>query len=417
MSYPVPANEEERIEALRSYEIAATPPELAYDDIAELAAAICDCPVGLVNLIEDEDEWLKAKYGLPADLRSLPRGSICSTTLCQNSLLHVPDLAADDRFSDHASVTGAPGFQFYCGMPLINQDGYALGTVCVMDFKPREISDAQQLGIEQLARQTMAHLELRRQLIETGRVSAELAETHEQLQAEQRRSERLLHNILPIPIADELKTNKTVRPKYYALATVMFTDFEGFTHRAEETEPRALIETLDQFFRGFDDIVERHELEKIKTIGDSFMCVGGVPEENVTNPVEACLAALEITRFVERVNKERKKLGLAPWPVRVGLHTGPLIAGVVGKRKFAYDTWGSTVNVASRIESTGVAGGVCISHHTNERVKEFFETESRGTVRVKEEGKLDVYLLRRIRPEFSRDATGYLPNERFSAIL
>ncbi len=417
MSYPVPANEKERIEAFRSYEIAATPPELAYDDVAELAAEICGCPIGLVNLIEDENEWLKAKYGLPPDVTCLPRGSICSTTLCKNSLLLVPNLVTDERFSDHASVTGEPGFQFYCGMPMINQEGYALGTVCVMDFKPREISRSQQLAIERLARQTMSHLELRRKLIEVGRVSAELAETHEQLQSEQRESERLLHNILPTTIADELKTEKTVQPRYYGLATVMFTDFEGFTRRAEETEPRSLIETLDQFFRGFDDIVERNGLEKIKTIGDSFMCVGGVPEENVTNPVDACLAALEITRFVERVNEQRKKLGLAPWPVRVGMHTGPVIAGVVGKRKFAYDTWGDTVNVASRIESSGVAGGVCISRDTNERVEEFFETESRGSMEVNGKGQLDVYLLRRIKPEMSRDDAGYLPNDRLRTML
>ena len=156
MMYPVPDNEVERVAAVETYHVTDTLPELSYDDIAELAAQICQCPVGLINIIADTREWLKAKYGLPPDLTYLPRGTACSTAICQSDLLTVPDLAKDERFADQAAVKGEPHFRFYCGMPLINTEGYALGTVCVFDFEPRKLTFEQSESLRRLSRQTMA---------------------------------------------------------------------------------------------------------------------------------------------------------------------------------------------------------------------------------------------------------------------
>lgn len=205
MDFPVPENERERVKAVDSYRIIGTPPEPAFDDVAELAAQILDCPVGIINLISDTREWLKAKYGVTPELSEMPRGTTCSTTLCQSDLLVVPDLRKDDRFRELSYVAGEPYCRFYAGMPLINPEGYALGTLCVVDFAPRQITFAQAEAIRRLSRQVVTQLELRRNLLE-------LTAAREALAAEKRKAQDLLLNILPAAIADELEREKRVEP-------------------------------------------------------------------------------------------------------------------------------------------------------------------------------------------------------------
>ncbi len=390
VTYPIPDNEKERVVAVESYHINDTPPELSYDDITELAAQICQCPVGLINIIADTREWLKAKYGLPPNLSYLPRGTACSTAICQSDLLTVPDLSQDERFAEHAAVKGEPHFRFYCGMPLINPEGYALGTVCVFDFEPRELTFEQSESLRRLTRQTMAQLELRRKLIE-------LSGARQELESEKARSDELLLNILPAKIAEELKTRNEVEPRHYDSVTIMFTDFKGFTRFAEASEPHTLVNDLNQYFSAFDEIIGRHNLEKLKTIGDAYMCAGGLPEENRTHPADACRAALEIQEFMTRVNGQREKMRLQPWELRIGLHTGPVMAGVVGKKKFTYDIWGDAVNIAALMESNGEAGRITLSESTYHRAKDEFECEHRGTTEAKNKGLLDTYFLNRIK--------------------
>ncbi|MEJ2122986.1 MAG: adenylate/guanylate cyclase domain-containing protein [Alphaproteobacteria bacterium] len=390
MTYPIPDNEIERIAAVQTYHVTDTPPEVSYDDIAELAAEICHCPVGLINIIADTEEWLKAKYGLPPDLTYLPRGTACSTAICQSDLLTVSDLAIDERFADHASVKGEPHFRFYCGMPLINPEGYALGTVCVFDFEPRDLTFEQSESLRRLSRQTMAQLELRRKLIE-------LSNARQALEVEKRRSDELLLNILPAKIADELKARNEVEPRHYDSVTILFTDFKGFTRFAEAAEPRTLVNDLNQYFSAFDEIIARHNLEKLKTIGDAYMCAGGLPEQNRTHPFDACRAALEIQEFMARSNRQREKMRMPPWELRIGLHTGPVMAGVVGRKKFTYDIWGDAVNVAARMESSGEAGRIALSESTYNRVKDQFECEHRGQIEAKNKGLLNAYFLNQIK--------------------
>lgn len=388
MTYPIPENEPGRLASVETYGVTDTPPEISYDDIAELAAQICQCPVGLINIIAGEREWLKAKYGLPPNLTYLPRGTACSTAICQSDLFTVADMTEDDRFSEHAAVVNEPHFRFYCGMPLINTEGYALGTVCVFDFEPRELTFEQSDSLRRLSRQTMAHLELRRNLIE-------LSGARQALETEKARSDELLLNILPAKIAEELKSGKEVEPRHYDSVTIMFTDFKGFTRLAEASEPRTLVHDLDQYFSAFDEIIERHNMEKLKTIGDAYMCAGGLPEQNRTHPGDACRAALEIQQCMTRANNQREKMRLPPWELRIGLHTGPVMAGVVGKKKFTYDIWGDAVNIASRMESNGEPGRIALSESTYHQVRGEFECEHRGQIEAKNKGAMEAYFLNR----------------------
>jgi class 3 adenylate cyclase len=180
---------------------------------------------------------------------------------------------------------------------------------------------------------------------------------------------------------------------YYDSVTVLFTDFTGFTRVASHMSPAALLRELDFHFSAFDEIVERHGLEKLKTIGDAYMCAGGIPAVNATHPVDAVRAAWEIAAFVAGVRDEKLARGETPWELRIGVHTGPLMAGVIGHKKFAYDIWGDTVNVASRLETAGAPGRINISRATFLAVRDRFECEHRGRLAAKNRGEVDMYFV------------------------
>jgi class 3 adenylate cyclase len=210
---------------------------------------------------------------------------------------------------------------------------------------------------------------------------------------QKREVEKLLLNILPAEVAHELKVTGAATPRYYESVTVLFTDFVAFTKIAEGLSPQKLVAELNNCFLAFDTIIEKHNLEKIKTIGDSYMCAGGIPVPNQSHAVDAILAALEIQEFIREMNESRLANGEAPWDVRIGVHTGPVVAGVVGRKKFAYDIWGDTVNIASRMESSGESGRVNISDATFAMVKDWFSCLYRGKVSAKNKGDVDMYFV------------------------
>lgn len=217
--------------------------------------------------------------------------------------------------------------------------------------------------------------------------------TNKIIEAEKERAETLLLNILPAETAEELKTKGFATPKYYEKVTVLFTDFKGFTNIAEKLTPQELVEELNQCFIAFDNIIDKYKLEKIKTIGDAYMCAGGIPGANDSNPIDIVKAALEIRDFMKVLGEEKKRQGKESWELRIGIHTGPLIAGVVGKNKFAYDIWGDAVNIASRMESSGVPGEINISGETQKLIIEYFETTYRGKIKAKNKGEIDMYFV------------------------
>lgn len=210
---------------------------------------------------------------------------------------------------------------------------------------------------------------------------------------ERKKAEELLLNILPQEIATELKNKGIAKPRSYNMVTVLFTDFKGFTKISEKLSPEQIVDRLNYFFQKFDEIVEKHNMEKIKTIGDGYMCAGGIPIENTSNPIDAVRAGLEMQAFVKEWNREQEVKGLPTFELRVGINTGPLVAGVIGKNKFAYDVWGDTVNLASRMESSGEVGKVNISGITHTWVKYQCECIYRGKVEAKNKGEVDMYFV------------------------
>lgn len=175
MLSPTPANETRRLAAVRELNILDTAPDIAYDEIGELAAQICQCPVAYISFMDDDRLWLKAKYGLPPDLNQCPREiAFCATTICGTVMVVAPDLREDSRFNQIPFVTGEPHFQFYCGLPLVTEAGYALGTLCVLDFEPRQLAFEQAESLRRLTRQVVTQLELRRKLIEFDQTIKEL---------------------------------------------------------------------------------------------------------------------------------------------------------------------------------------------------------------------------------------------------
>jgi class 3 adenylate cyclase len=207
---------------------------------------------------------------------------------------------------------------------------------------------------------------------------------------EKKRSEALLLNILPYETAKELKDKGKSDAKMFDEVTVMFTDFKDFTKISEKLTPSELVAEIDTCFKVFDDIITKHNIEKIKTIGDSYMCAGGLPVPNKTNATDVINAALEIRDFMLKRNSET---GHPKFEIRIGIHTGPVVAGIVGIKKFAYDIWGDTVNIASRMESSGETGKVNISSSTYEIVKDKFTCTHRGKIMAKNKGEIDMYFV------------------------
>lgn len=227
--------------------------------------------------------------------------------------------------------------------------------------------------------------------IRTASRFAEIQRLKAEVEQEKRVSDDLLHNILPNGIVSELKQTGHVEPVHFQSTTVLFTDFENFTPVAAMLSPRALLDELSICFSAFDRIVERYNLEKLKTNGDSYMCVGGVPIPRDTHALDSVLAALEIRDFMQTRAKLKQQQNLPYWGVRIGIHTGPLVAGVIGHKKFAYDVWGDTVNVASRMESSGKAGAVNISQATYRQIYRFFHCQHRGRRKIKGKDRMDMY--------------------------
>lgn len=214
--------------------------------------------------------------------------------------------------------------------------------------------------------------------------------TNKIITSERNKSDALLLNILPSETAEELKTSGTVIPKLLENVTVLFTDFVGFSRVAEHTHADALVNSLNYYFSYFDEISSKHQLEKIKTIGDAYMCAGGIKSSNANVAVEAMNTAIEILEWVNSI-KEQKPEGIELFDIRIGLASGPVIAGIVGKTKFQFDIWGDTVNIAARMEQASNINRINVAESVYNQVKDHFNFEYRGEVDAKNRGQLIMY--------------------------
>ncbi|MBK8922750.1 MAG: hypothetical protein IPM81_14795 [Saprospirales bacterium] len=220
-----------------------------------------------------------------------------------------------------------------------------------------------------------------------------LGEKNKIIRAEQQRSENLLLNILPALVADELKKQGSTSARYFEDVSVLFADFVGFSQIAEKLTPQQLVSELDTCFKAFDDIIAKYNLEKIKTIGDAYMVAGGLPHGGGSQLRDMIAAAREMQKWLSNWNIERSRQKLPLFEARIGIHTGPVVAGVVGSRKFAFDIWGDTVNIAARIEEAGEGGKINISGEVYAVVKQYFPCTYRGKIPAKNKGEIDMYFV------------------------
>jgi adenylate cyclase len=226
-----------------------------------------------------------------------------------------------------------------------------------------------------------------------AKANRDLAAQNKVIENERRRADDLLTNILPAATAAELKANNRVKPVRYASVTVLFSDFKNFTSIAEQMKPEELVQELDDYFRLFDEISIRHRMEKIKTIGDAYMSAGGLPTPNNTHAVDAVQAAINMQHALQDLMRQKSAKGKPVFEMRIGIHTGPVVAGVVGSHKFAYDIWGDTVNTAARLEQGGEPGKINISETTYELVKQHFPCSYRGRLSAKNKGEIAMYFV------------------------
>ena len=229
------------------------------------------------------------------------------------------------------------------------------------------------------------------------RSKRKLEEKNKIIEQERERSDELLHNILPATVAKELKDFGKAKARQYKEVTVLFSDFQNFTRISEQLGPEELVQELDKCFKAFDFIISQYkDIEKIKTIGDAYMCASGLNNERRgVAPNNLIRAAMEMQEFLDEQKQERLRIGKPFFEARIGIHTGPVVAGVVGVNKFAYDIWGDTVNIAARMESKSQTGRVNISESTYRKVKYTFECSHRGKVEAKNKGMIDMYFVER----------------------
>ena len=269
----------------------------------------------------------------------------------------------------------------------------------VQDRHARELAHQEQLG-EERDRRNLFLVSGVGVLLIAGGLWARLRfmrRSRAAIALEKDRSDELLHNILPHEVAAELKEKGHAEARHFDRATILFTDFKGFTEASELLSPQELVEELNVCFKAFDRIITARGIEKIKTIGDAYMCAGGLPDPEASSPADVVHAALEMQAFMRLRKQERDANGRPAFEMRVGIHTGPVVAGIVGVKKFQYDIWGDTVNTASRMESSGTAGQVNISEHTYALVRDEpgLRFQPRGLVAAKGKGELRMYFVER----------------------
>jgi adenylate cyclase len=346
-------------------------------------------------------------------IASAPRGTVVASDIVSGEGL-IGAIAArgnaeivNDVQSDPRRGEKDPAFRSLICVPLKLKDRI-LGILVTGSPEPVSYSAGDLKLMNTLALQTATAIEnaiLYEKTLEAARAEA-LQATLLEVEEQKRKAEAMLLNILPASIARELQQDGAVQPMYFEDVTVCFTDFVGFSQSTMMMAAEDVVQELDKYFTAFDRIIERYGLEKLKTIGDSYMFVSGLPTRRPANPIDAVLAALEMVETVRNMGSSGSSVN---WKVRVGLHTGPVIAGVVGIRKFAFDIWGETVNLASRMESCGEANRVNVSERTFARVKDFIVMEPRGRVKTKEGQEIEMYFVQGIHEGLMTDRSSCPP--------
>lgn len=388
-SAPLPRDEEERVRELQTFEILDSAEEQEYDDLVYLASQICQTPIALMSLVDNDRQWWKSKVGLPG--RQTPRDvAMCAHAILAPQTMVVKDARLDERFAGNPLVTEDPSIRFYAGAPMVTLNGHAMGTLCVIDRVPRELSEVQKKSLEALSRQAVMLLELRRAKRLAEEVSRQKQLILKKLTGEQEKSDRLLASLFPPAIADRLRAEpcSSIAEEHEAV-TVLFADLTNFWRIAGTRKPAEMIDLLNRVFSLFDSLVARHGVEKVKTIGDTYVAVAGLNHDRPDHAAAIADLALSMQREICAIDTgSRQSLD-----IRIGIHSGPVIAGVIGTQRLAYDMWGPTVAMAFQMETCGVPGGVQASAATHALLQHDYLFEPRGEFYVPDQGEVATYLL------------------------
>ena len=367
-------NEDQRIEEVKRLGILDLnlSSESRYNSMTQVATYLTDCSQTQINILGSDVQQCKASFGFAPEqiemMEEIPREiSICQFGLAKpGQPLIIENVLEDDRTMNWKNMPIDPGFRFYASLPLMSSRGFSIGTLCVFDSSPKNLDHQQIDGLRLLSDQIVHMLE--KELNSTGEVSPPEDKTEEQ--------------------------PSQMKGQYYSVTSILFADFVGFTNLVENSDPGELLETLNTFFSGFDRIISKHNVLKVKTVGDCYMCVGGIPSQQKTHAREVCAAAVDILKFVEGTNIQYEALGKPRWDLRIGVHSGPVIAGTAGN---IFDIWGDAVNIASRMESSGESGKIHISEKTKDYLEGYANLSHRGEIERKNKGKWSPFFLEEIK--------------------
>ena len=366
-------NEDQRIEEVKRLGILDLnlSSESRYNSMTQVATYLTDCPQSQINILGSDVQQCKASFGFAPEqiemMEEIPREiSICQFGLAKpGQPLIIENILEDDRTMNWKNMPIDPGFRFYASLPLISSRGFSIGTLCVFDSSPKNLDHQQIDGLRLLSDQIVHMLER-----ESGSTDSSSTEK------------------------EDVEEPSQMRGQYYSVTSILFADFVGFTNLVENSDPGELLDTLNTFFSGFDRIISKHNVLKVKTVGDCYMCVGGIPSQQKTHAQEVCAAAIDMLKFVEGTNIQYEALGKPCWELRIGIHSGPVIAGSAGN---IFDIWGDAVNIASRMESSGESGKIHISEKTKDYLEGSANLSHRGEIELKNKGKWSTYFLEEMR--------------------
>ena len=331
-----------------------------YNSLTQLATITTGTQIGLINILGSNIQRCKMDFGFSADQSAMAQELPREISVCQYSLLIpketliIEDMFLDERTKNFQKLEAYSRLRFYAGSPLVTSKGYSIGTLCVLGTEPKKITHDQVEGLRMLGDLVVRSIE------------------NDFLKKQDSGKKKVAH----------FNQNESM-VRHFSTSSILFADFVGFTKLVEKLEAGDLIETLTVFFKGFDRLAKKHNVTKVKTIGDCYMCVSGIPEQEKEHALNMCAFALDMLKFVEGINIQHQVLEKPIWKLRIGIHSGPLIANFqVG----AFDVWGDSVNIAARMESSGEAGKVHVSEKTADHLGSEASLTARGEVELKNKG-------------------------------